>query len=124
MKLVVGTALLIVIALGASACGGSHGVATQKAHLQFPSNLPASLMSYIRSTVRSSDGTVSSVAVYGPGSRTDLVKASSGAGINETAKEQAMRFYLVVLDGNFVCTGCSVPAGAKLPHGTVETYVW
>jgi hypothetical protein len=124
MKVAVGTTLLVAIALGASACGSSHGVSAQKAHLQFPSNVPASLASYIRTTVKSADGTLSSVDVYGPGSRTGLVKASSGAIINESAKERHMRFYLVVLNGYFVCTGCSVPPGSKAPHGRVETHVW
>jgi hypothetical protein len=67
---------------------------------------------------------VSNVSVYGPGSRTDLVKASSGDGVNETPKEHTMRFYLVVLNGNFVCENCSVPPGAGPPHGTVGTSVW
>lgn len=124
MRLVGRTALLAAIALSASACGGSHGVATKKAHLHFPSTLSTSLVSYVRTVVKSSDGTVSSVDVYGPGSRAGLVKASSGDVVVESAKEKAMRFYLVVLKGSFVCTGCSGPAGSKPPHGTVETYVW
>ena len=124
MKLVVGTALVVVIALGASACGGSHGVSTKKAHLHIPSNLPTSLISYIRKAVKNSDGTVSSVAVYGPSSRKRLVKASSGAGVYESPKERTMRFYLVVVNGSFVCTSCTGPPEAKPPRGTVETYVW
>ncbi len=124
MKLVAATVLGVVIAIGTSACGGSRAVSAQKAQLQFPSNVPAPLMSYIRGAVKSSNGTVSSVAVYGPGSRRRLVQASSGAGITESPKEKTMRFYLVVVNGSFVCTGCSVPRGSKPPHGTVETYVW
>jgi hypothetical protein len=124
MKFVVGATLVIAVALGASACGASHGVPAAQAHVHVPRNVPTPLASYIRSVVKSADGTVSGVDVYGPGSRTRLVKASSGAGIPESAKEKTMRFYLVVLNGNFVCASCSRPPGAKAPHGTVETEVW
>ena len=34
------------------------------------------------------------------------------------------RFYLIVLHGHFSCYGCSVPAGASAPTGTIETSVW
>lgn len=70
------------------------------------------------------DGPVRRIDVYGPGSRAALVKASSGDIVVESPREQKMRFYLVVLHGRFVCNGCSGPAGAGPPHGTIETRVW
>jgi len=71
----------------------------------------------------STDRGVSSkrVVVYGPDSRYQLVKASSGDLIEKSAREQK-GFYLIVLHGHFV--GFSHPAGAKAPSGTVETQVW
>lgn len=144
MRIVAVPALVVTIALGASACGESRRSSPERnvgvshklsaetnasagamAHLHFPSGVPASLVSYIRKgRLLTADGTVSSIAVYGPGSRTDLVKASSGEIVRESAKEKTMRFYLIVLDGHFVCGGCSSPAGGKPPHGTVVTDVW
>ena len=42
----------------------------------------------------------------------------------ESPGELKQRFYLVVLHGQFVCNGCSGPAGRKPPQGTIETHVW
>jgi hypothetical protein len=34
------------------------------------------------------------------------------------------RVYVVVLSGKFVCTLCSAPAGAQLPHGHSAQFIW
>jgi hypothetical protein len=120
-----------VIALGVSACGVSRkvsaepNVSTALAHLHFPRNVPAPLVSYIRTGgLVTADGTVSSVAVYGPDSRRELEEATGGGTSLESAKEKTMRFYLVVLKGHFFCAACAGPGSGKPRHGTVETDVW
>ena len=66
-----------------------------------------------------------SIDVYGPGSRSALVKASSGDVVNPSATDiKNAPFYLFVLHGQFTCTDCSGPAGSKPPRGTIETFVW
>jgi hypothetical protein len=61
--------------------------------------------------------------VYGPASRYLLVKASSGDLVERTARERN-GFYLIVLQGHFVCRGCLVAPGAKQPRGKIATEVW
>lgn len=61
--------------------------------------------------------------VYGPNSRSVLVKASSGDLVQKLARERT-GFYLIVLRGHFVCRGCSVPPGGKPPRGSIATVVW
>ena len=124
MKMFTSAGVLVAAALALSSCGGSHKVVTTTDHIPGPVNtttLPAPLVKLIHSF--STDTGVSSrrVAVYGPDSRYQLVKASSGDLVQKTAPERK-GFYLIVLHGHFV--GFSHPAGTKAPSGTVETQVW
>lgn len=121
----------VLIALGASACGGSHSRANQSStdaiqlHASGYNSLGPSLRNFIRSMIASpADGPMNEIDVYGPGSRAALVKASSGDVVVESPREAKLRFYLIVAHGRFVCGGCSGPAGHKPPHGTIETHVW
>lgn len=130
MKVVLGTAVLIASALGTSACAGSHTGSNQSStdaielHEAGYNSLPPSLQHFVHSIEAGAvDGTVHEIDVYGPGSRAALVKASSGDLIKESPSERK-GFYLIVLHGQFVCTGCTGPAGSKPPHGTIETHVW
>jgi hypothetical protein len=83
------------------------------------------LRNFVRSVIAApSDGPINEIDVYGPASRAALVKASSGDIVVMGAREARQRFYLIVARGQFVCRGCSGPAGHKPPHGTIETRVW
>ena len=136
MRVPTGIAVVVATALATSACGGSHSAHSQppttaattdaiQLHELTYGRLPQSLQSYLRSIeAGKTDGPVNEIDVYGPGSRAALVKASSGDIVYESAREQQESFYLVVLHGQFVCRGCSGPAGHKPPQGTVETDVW
>ena len=122
MKMLTGLGVVVGATLALSACGGSHAVTiTDAAPGPVHTTLPAPLVKLIRSF--STDRGVSSkrVVVYGPDSRYQLVKASSGDLVEKSARERT-GFYLIVLHGHFV--GFSHPAGAKAPRGTVETQVW
>lgn len=117
-----GLGVLVVATLALSACGGSHAVTvTDAAPGPAHTTLPAALVRLIHSF--SADKGVSGrrVVVYGPDSRYQLVKASSGDLVGKSARERR-GFYLVVLHGHFV--GFSHPAGTKAPRGTIETQVW
>ena len=137
MRAFVCAAVLVASVLATSACGGgrpepggfstTNGTKTDaiELHESTYGPLPQSLQNFIRSIEAApSDGPVNEIDVYGPGSRVALVKASSGDIVTESAREQKEAFYLVVLHGTFVCHGCSVPAGARPPRGTIETHVW
>jgi hypothetical protein len=77
-----------------------------------------------RRTARSlGDASVKTAHVYGPDSRYLLVKASSGDLVEKTANESG-GFYLIVLQGHFICDNCSVPPGGTPPRGTLATIVW
>ena len=124
-------AVVIGCALGVSACASSHSARNQSStdaielHESGYGSLPPPLQNFIHSTIATEpSGEMSEIDVYGPGSRAALVKASSGDAVLESSGELKQRFYLIVLHGNFVCTGCSGPAGAKPPQGTIETHVW
>ena len=121
MKLLGLGSVLAAIVLAASGCGSASGTTTSAS--QAPPNLPKSLRTFIHSTA-SSDGKVSKIDVYGPGSRTALVKASMGDIVNESTKEASYRFYLLVYRGHFVCPDCSGPVHRAPMHGTVEARVW
>lgn len=118
MRRTAGLVLVIAATLTLAACGGSAA--------SHSAQLPAPLQKFIHSTVTTSTSgnSFDEVDVYGPGSRTALVKASSGDIVYESTKEETMRFYLVVAHGHFVCDECSGPPGHKPPRGTIETFVW
>jgi hypothetical protein len=132
MKAVVGAAVLIAIALGTSACAGSHSGRNQSStdalqlHESTDGSLPQPLRNFIHSikTAGPPNGPVNQIDVYGAASREALVRASSGEFVAESPRELKQRFYLIVLHGHFACDACSGPAGAKPPHGTIETHVW
>jgi hypothetical protein len=89
--------------------------------------LPPSLRSFVLSTIEgiSPDGGYSELDVYGPGSRSALVKASSGDRVHESPSQAQERFYLIVLHGWFSnCRSCTHPAGRIPGHGSIETRVW
>src|SRR5262249_44087717 len=119
-------AAVVASALAASGCASSHAAqhrsSTDAIH---ESGLSPKLQNFIRTTIRDSpDSHVTEVDVYGPAPRAALVKASSGDIVYPSASERTKAFYLIVLHGHFVCTGCTGPAGAKPPQGTIETHVW
>ena len=123
-----GAVVVVVSMLALSACGGSQRGIASPALVAVHSTLPAPLVKRLateaRGTARSlGDTSIKTAQVYGPDSRYLLVKASSGDLVQKTAAEWK-GFYLIVLHGHFVCHGCSVPPGAKLPRGTVATEVW
>lgn len=132
--------VLAATALGVAACGG--GVHAQgepqgpapttpfssvqvAGGAQLPTRLLKVVARMVRTPARPADrSSVRKIEVYGPGSREALVRASSGEWVAESAREKKARFYLIVLRGRFFCDSCSRPAGAKPPHGTIETSVW
>jgi hypothetical protein len=130
MKLLGLGSVLAAVVLATSGCGSSSPTGTsanrppRSSHAPNLSHLPKPLRAFIHSTTSSSDGKVSEIDVYGPGSRMALVKASMGDIVNESTKEKRYRFYLLVYHGHFVCPDCTGPARSKPPHGTVETFVW
>jgi hypothetical protein len=132
MKAVVGAAVLVVIALATSACAGGHSASSTSStdalrlHESTSGPLSQPLRGFIHSTIKTGtpDGPVNEIDVYGPASRSALVTASSGESVAESPRELKERFYLLVLHGHFVCGSCSGPAGAKPPHGTIETHIW
>jgi hypothetical protein len=130
MRALACAAVLSASVLGTSACASGHSGSNQSStdaiqlHATGYNSLPPSLQHFVHSIEAGAvDGTVNEIDVYGPGSRAALVKASSGDVVTESPGESKQRFYLIVLHGQFVCTGCTGPAGAKPPHGTIETHV-
>jgi hypothetical protein len=130
-------AVVVVVALAASACGSSAGVATPDAtagstplvtvHGLSPAKLPLAVRKAVEHAIRaakhpSRDATVGTIEVYGPATRTEL-NAVSGGGPVVTPPERK-EYYLTVLLGHFVCDSCSRPAGAAAPRGSVETSEW
>jgi outer membrane murein-binding lipoprotein Lpp len=131
MKVLACVAAVIASAVATSGCASSHAAQHQAStnaiqlHESGYDQLSPKLQDFIRSTIRDSpDGHVTEIDVYGPGTRAALVKASSGDIVYPTGREATEPFYLIVLHGHFVCTGCSGPAGSKPPTGTIETHVW
>jgi hypothetical protein len=117
VKILIASGVLIAAALALSGCGGSHSATT----------LPPSLVKQLAAEARGltkglGDPSVKTAEVYGPDSRSALVQASSGAVIPRTGDRK--RFYLIVVQGNFVCDSCRGPAGSKPPKGTIATSVW
>lgn len=119
MRALASAAVLVVSALGTTACAGGNSESTY-------GSLSRPLQNFIHATIQTgpSTGPVNEVDVFGPASRGTLVTASSGDWVAETPSELKKRFYLIVLHGHFVCDSCSVPPGAKAPEGTIETSVW
>jgi hypothetical protein len=131
MKALAYAAVLITSALGTSACASAHSAPNQSStdavqlHESTYGRLSQPLRNFIHSIEAGSpDGPVTEIDVYGPGSRAALVKASSGDVVLESPRERPLRFYLVVVRGQFVCAGCSGPPGHRPPRGTIETHVW
>lgn len=122
MKRSARAALLAVVVLAATACTGGHKPGPHATGVSsLPKPVRKQLQSYVRAARHSTaDTSVQTIEVYGPGSRTALVRASSG----DVVEKSKGQYYLFVLHGHFICTDCSGPAGAKPPHGTIETYVW
>ena len=124
MKMLTGAGVLVAATLALSACGGGHKVVTITDH-QAPGPvhpaLPAPLVKLIHSFSTERGVSGKRVVVYGPYSRYELVKASSGDLVQKIPRERK-GFYLIVLHGHFV--GFSHPFGAKAPRGTIETQVW
>jgi hypothetical protein len=125
--------MAVFVALGASACASSQASATNgtktdaiQLHESGDGSLPPSLQSFFKSTIKNDEltGSLNEIDVYGPGSRTALVRASSGDVVVESPRELKLRFYLLVLHGHFVCTSCGGPATTKPLRGTIETRVW
>jgi hypothetical protein len=97
-------------------------------HVTGGARLPPRLLKVIGRMIRTPAGSpdrssVKRIEVYGPGSESALVRASSGDLVPASPDRKA-GFYLIVLHGRFVCESCSGPANAKPPHGTIETTVW
>jgi hypothetical protein len=132
MRALACAAVLVACVLGLPACASGHSGSNQSStdaiqlHESGYNSLPLSLQNFIHSAIKNGppDGPVREIDVYGPGSRAALVKASSGDVVLESPGELKQRFYLIVLHGNFVCSDCTGPAGAKPPQGTIETHVW
>jgi len=131
MKPLACAAAVLASALAASGCAGSHPAYHQSStdaiqlHVSGYSQLSPKLQDFIRTTIRDSpNGHATKIDVYGPGTRAALVKASSGDIVYPTGGEATEPFYLIVLQGHFVCGSCSRPAGAAAPQGTIETHVW
>jgi hypothetical protein len=130
MRALACVAVLLATTFGVSACASSRAGQNESStdaiqlHQSGYNALPLPLQRFIHSIEAGDvDGTVNEIDVYGPGSRPALVKASSGDVITPGPGELKRRFYLVVLHGNFVCGGCTGLAGAKPPHGKIETHV-
>jgi hypothetical protein len=121
VKLVGLASLLAALLLTAAGCAGGAGTTrTSASHL--PKNhLPKSLRAFIHTTRAGfSDGAISEIDAYGPGSRRALVKAAYGDTLNDHAKG----FYLLVFHGRFVCSDCGGLARHKPFRGTTESWVW
>src|SRR4249919_3229312 len=91
----------VVIALGTSACAGSHArsdTSTTKTdaiqvHASGYNSLTPPLQNFIRSLMAApTDGPIDEIDVYGPGSRAALVKASSGDIVVMSPREARQRF--------------------------------
>ena len=74
MKALAWSLILVAIALGTSACAGGHESTY--------GSLPRTVRNHVESmlTTKPNNGPVSEVDVFGPGSRSALVTASSGDG--------------------------------------------
>ena len=120
MKALACSLALVAIALGTSACAGGQASTY--------GSLPRPVRNFVQSTInaRPNRGRVREIDVYGPASRAVLVTASSGDWVAESARELRERFYLIVLQGHFVCSECSAPSMVrrKPPQDTIETLVW
>jgi hypothetical protein len=128
MRALACAAAVIACAPAASGCASSYAAHQHSStdaiglHELGYDQLSQPLREFVRSTV--AQGSVTEIDVYGPASRTDLVRASSGDVVFQSPRQQRKPFYLIVLHGHFVCGGCHGPMGAKAPEGTIETYVW
>jgi hypothetical protein len=116
MKVLIGVAVLVAITLEASACSGGH-------------RLSASLQKRVAAMARENagslgDASVKKTQVYGPATRVTLLEALSGHRVSKSADEPKARFYLIVLQGHFVCRWCPRPPGAASPRGTIATQLW
>ena len=83
--------------------------------------MPAPLVKLIHSYAKDRHVTGKTVEVYGPGSRSTLVRADSGDVVGETAAERN-GCYLLVLHGHFEQGSAADPG--PLPQYTIETVVW
>jgi len=128
MRVLACAAAVIACALAASGCASSFAAHQHSStdaiglHELGYDQLSQPLREFIRSTI--AQGSVTEIDVYGPASRADPVKASSGDVVVESPRQQKKPFYLIVLHGHFSCGTCSLPMGAKAPQGAIETYVW
>lgn len=118
----IGVACALGVVLLVSACGGApKTIALPK--------VPYPLRQFIRLWSTSfADGAITEIDVYGPRERAPLVKAAIGHDAEHRGKsdvkDKGKDFYLVVLHGNFVCSGCSGPHPLIPPHTKIEVAVW
>jgi hypothetical protein len=131
MKALAYGAAVIASALAASGCAGSVAAHQQswtdatQIHESTVGQLSQPLRKFMRSTIiESGEGSATEIDVYGPASRTVLVKDLTGDMAVESPRQLTQPFYLIVLHGHFVCGTCPVPYGAKAPAGTIETRIW
>ena len=135
-------AVVVFVALAASACGSSGGTGTfiprppttktSQVTVRLSTalaNLPPAVRTAVARELRAAKhptkhARVDGIDVYGPGSRRALNAASGGGWVAVTPAESKARYYLTVLRGRFVCVSCSHPAGVSDPRGRVETSVW
>lgn len=115
-----GIACGVIVVVLLSACG-------EASHTNTGANkLSASLRSYIHGiTSRAVNGKVNAVDVYGPGSHSALVEASSADSVPDHRKG----FYLVIFHGHFTCWACNSagPTGGQRPpppHESIEFGIW
>jgi hypothetical protein len=118
VKILIASGVLFAVALALSGCGESHSATT----------LPPSLVKQLAAEARRltkgfGDPSVKTAQVYGPDSRSALVQASSASEIPRTGRRK--RYYLIVIQGQFVCRSCSGPAMRSKPlQWTIATSVW
>lgn len=113
MKVLAGVVALVSIVLMAAG-GSSHQLTTP---------LRQRIAEVARRTAHSlgDSSPVNTVRVYGPASYQAVLKASDGT---TTTNRRKGHFYVIVLQGRFVCKWCPRPPGARSPHGSIVTRIW
>lgn len=137
MKILCG-ALVVVVALSASACGSGRpatppiitvkkGPATAEvsAHARLPHAVRKAVETYLRESKHPSKyETVNAIEVYGPDTRNALNAASDPHFGSIVTPAERKTYYLTVRYGHFICPSCSRPPGGSSPRGTVEARIW
>lgn len=114
MKWLALCAALLAVAVLVAAGGGSP---------RMSASLQQRIAVVARRTAHSLDDSspLTAVRVYGPASYRSVLHASDGT---TTTNRRKGRFYVIVLDGRFVCAWCPRPPGAHSPHGSIVTRIW